>query len=766
MQKDNRGFSLVELVVAIGILAIVGFAVTEFMNVGVRSFHVANTEVNLQSEAQLAMAQVMDIAIDTNYAIEQKINGDGNTVLDMYSYDSTADPVSNVVTNTYYLDRVLFDNTNEKLWYYRYDNIGAPTGVNKATGTFAFSLPASTGSGELLAENITEFNAWVNPNTRKKSKDETTGAEILVSDDFKIDNKNIFNISVKFEQGTREYEGSNNVTLRNPVLINKSIWSNGGAMPVLPPGTVNSVEITPAMAIAKRGASVGFSSAVRGTGNLNQEVEWRIEGNNSSNTTISNGVVSVAADETAVSMTVYAKSIQDDTKEGVATLNIKEVTGVSASFSSTSFKQNDTVTAVAAVTGYNLNAFEDQNVTWKVITGAQYVAQYYNTFRISLTAPVDEVVTLVATSVVDPTIQSAPISFTIEPYDNSSVVEEDSLVKVTSPIVIKRDGSGTFKAVADTEASTNMHMEWEIRMVNQTNGKDCNAKDGLYSYNISSDKCTVNVNKAFDFDSEGMVFATCYLVPNGKSIVGLTDEEKNKLVSRTGMSPIDKVALIFGEKSVDEGLSDIRTTKPVYYTQPYKTTYKYELKGIENASVTWKDYNKDWLHISMSSSKKEITISSKSITADSKNDTTKAFAYIGSKKLNNSIETAVAPANIPPVKSFHDANRTYTVYLPLPKEKDFPFRTTEEIQKATRTSSDGWNANENTDAYNKDPSIQGERYEFPDYQTLYAKISFYKALPAEGGKDTWVLVFFENGTRSWTAPKYKCYPDSDKWIAW
>ena len=48
MRKDHKGFTLVELIIAIAILAIVTLAVCGFIVVGSRSYTSANTDIMLQ----------------------------------------------------------------------------------------------------------------------------------------------------------------------------------------------------------------------------------------------------------------------------------------------------------------------------------------------------------------------------------------------------------------------------------------------------------------------------------------------------------------------------------------------------------------------------------------------------------------------------------------------------------------------------------------------------------------------------------------------
>lgn len=67
LKKDQRGFTLVELIVTILIMSIVMVAAAGFIITAVNSYRVANIELELQSEAQVAMNQFNDILIEAKY---------------------------------------------------------------------------------------------------------------------------------------------------------------------------------------------------------------------------------------------------------------------------------------------------------------------------------------------------------------------------------------------------------------------------------------------------------------------------------------------------------------------------------------------------------------------------------------------------------------------------------------------------------------------------------------------------------------------------
>ena len=65
LKKDNRGFTLVELIVTLLIMSIVMVAAAGFLATAINSYRVSNIEIKLQNEAQIAMNQLNDILIET-----------------------------------------------------------------------------------------------------------------------------------------------------------------------------------------------------------------------------------------------------------------------------------------------------------------------------------------------------------------------------------------------------------------------------------------------------------------------------------------------------------------------------------------------------------------------------------------------------------------------------------------------------------------------------------------------------------------------------
>ena len=74
-KSDQRGFTLIELIVTIMIMSIVMVAAAGFIITAANSYRVANIELELQTEAQAAMNQLNDILIEAKRYEFREVDG-------------------------------------------------------------------------------------------------------------------------------------------------------------------------------------------------------------------------------------------------------------------------------------------------------------------------------------------------------------------------------------------------------------------------------------------------------------------------------------------------------------------------------------------------------------------------------------------------------------------------------------------------------------------------------------------------------------------
>ena len=101
-----------------------------------------------------------------------------------------------------------------------------------------------------------------------------------------------------------------------------TVYSNPATLTMNDP-VVTGVTVTPETATVQQGRTQQFTATVSGNGSIDESVTWILSGNSSSATTISaDGLLSVAANETASTLTVTATAKGDSTKSASATVTV------------------------------------------------------------------------------------------------------------------------------------------------------------------------------------------------------------------------------------------------------------------------------------------------------------------------------------------------------------------------------------------------------------------------------------------------------------
>ena len=270
MQKQNRGFSLVELIIAIAILVIVTGAVCSFIVITSRNYANGNNDIGVQQEAQLAFNQISDVIIDArnsiNYAGE---DGSGNFVkvlsdsefantpevkkLIVYntlaeeSEEETLSPSASSVPTTSASPSVSPDAVTADLYNYIFMWQKSDESLYFAKWKKEETEPVSIGDFELLAEHINDFQVDLS----------------------QVEERRVVKLMMNFTVGTRSFQMANNVTVRNQVVIN--------AADIKPLDKEISVEISIREngLIIEPGEEYQFASPqIKSMNAKNKEIEW------------------------------------------------------------------------------------------------------------------------------------------------------------------------------------------------------------------------------------------------------------------------------------------------------------------------------------------------------------------------------------------------------------------------------------------------------------------------------------------------------------
>jgi hypothetical protein len=117
--------------------------------------------------------------------------------------------------------------------------------------------------------------------------------------------------------GIAAYLPGATVTMPDNNLTLYAIWE-----PIPAPVIVTGVAVTPNPAEAQKGATKQFNATVYGTNNPAQTVTWSVNSNTAGTSISTGGLLTVAANETAATLTVTAASTVDATKSGTSTVAV------------------------------------------------------------------------------------------------------------------------------------------------------------------------------------------------------------------------------------------------------------------------------------------------------------------------------------------------------------------------------------------------------------------------------------------------------------
>ncbi|MCX4321924.1 MAG: prepilin-type N-terminal cleavage/methylation domain-containing protein [Lachnospiraceae bacterium] len=391
VRKDQRGFTIVELLIAVAILSIVVASVCGFILVGSNSYAAANSDINVQQSAQLALNQMSDVLIDTTRSVNYMGYDGGGTphkALKDAEFTFTPEDKSLVMYNGVVEENMTPTGTPtvevkegngnkhyhfywskdaEKLYYAELDvqpgDVDTSTIAFPTPPTYDPSNPTALPAGWVeLASHVTDFSV----------------------DLTQVEEKRVVMLALTFLDGKKEYVTSNNVTIRNRVAVNDAELSPLDKKKSLAVKIMDNPIVEP-------GETFHFSiPKVTGQNVADKSVTWSVtaSGSPSGGTTFTdpvNGILKVASDEPAgqvkVTVTTNAKDSEGKQASDTADVEIKRVTNLNLSTDAPKDTKDDvylvepgkTYTVFADVTGNRLEEVcsvcgEDTTIDKQVIS--------------------------------------------------------------------------------------------------------------------------------------------------------------------------------------------------------------------------------------------------------------------------------------------------------------------------------------------------------------------------------------------------------------
>ncbi len=176
---DNKGFTLVELIVTFAILAVVMIMVGAIIGMSSGTYKSISDDLNLQYEAQLAMSQIQEFVIDCS-AYAATADDGSNDVLFLFNSSSEGE---GMLCDGYKLALSTYDDT-----LMLYTRSGFTTYLDPADPSM---YQFEEESGQPMSRNVKMFTAELNDKA--------------------------VNITIYYELGRESYTGGQTIAFRNPV---------------------------------------------------------------------------------------------------------------------------------------------------------------------------------------------------------------------------------------------------------------------------------------------------------------------------------------------------------------------------------------------------------------------------------------------------------------------------------------------------------------------------------------------------------------------
>jgi len=277
------------------------------------------TTVNITGIAQVGHTLSVDIEGPADNVSYQWTRGD--------TAEADGAPISGATSSTY----LLTENDEGKFIKVIVTVNGSSAGVTSPATKQVLSASAPT---------PTVTAVTVSPATISLEKGESRVFKVTVTGENDPDTRVIWTVTGGADSGTfitidgsltvAEGETATTLTVKAVSTADDSKFGTAavtvtGGTPVDPgtPATVTAVTVSPSTTSVDKGATRQFSAAVTGTNGPAQTVTWAVTGGiTGTSITPNGGLLTVAAGETATSLTVRATSTADTAKSGTATVTV------------------------------------------------------------------------------------------------------------------------------------------------------------------------------------------------------------------------------------------------------------------------------------------------------------------------------------------------------------------------------------------------------------------------------------------------------------
>lgn len=290
-QTDNRGLTLIELVITVAIIAIFSGVVMTFIMTGSNTYRSTSSNAKVQMETQELVDRMEDLIIDTNRSLyyangtgentgseiknDIKQSGDGNSDGNKTFIVCNEYKNNDGTTSQYLCDVIDWDKEDATVYYsqreYTATSSSDDSGKND-TETAALSEDEEDVSAFSLDEEDSGEQNVRNVRTKVNRSVLATGILDFRADLTKVESDNIVRFQLSTENGKKEIETLHSVSLRNKVKVKKPADSVDDPEP-----TDVGIRISYAPASMDPGASDRLAYNLSGNGSIDPStITWSV----------------------------------------------------------------------------------------------------------------------------------------------------------------------------------------------------------------------------------------------------------------------------------------------------------------------------------------------------------------------------------------------------------------------------------------------------------------------------------------------------------
>ena len=291
MQTDNRGLTLIELIITVAIIAIFSGVVLTFITTGSNTYRSTSSSAKVQMETQELIDRMEDMIIDTNRSLYYA-NGTGENIGSAIKNDIKQSGAGNsdgnktfIVcneyknndgnTSQYICDVIDWDKEDATVYYSQreYTASSSSDGAGKDdTETAVFSADEGDAAVFSLDEEDDGEQNVRNARTKVKRSVLATGILDFRADLTRAESDNIVRFQLSTENGKKEIETLHSVSLRNKVKVKKPADSVEDTEP-----TDVGIRISYAPASMDPGTSDNLAYDLTGNGSIDPStITWTV----------------------------------------------------------------------------------------------------------------------------------------------------------------------------------------------------------------------------------------------------------------------------------------------------------------------------------------------------------------------------------------------------------------------------------------------------------------------------------------------------------